>query len=370
MAMSQPGSDSAASLEAVDTQLERLAEAYVADGFTYRIRAEQMIGAADTMLLVAIGIALVAAVIVAAALRQAIIPPLQRAVAVADAIAGGKLDNNTVAAGRSETAHLLNALGAMQAALVAGIEARERDQAALLRQERLSVMGQLTATVAHELRNPLSAIRNTMHVIEDATVRSGLTLARPLARIERSILRCDRLISDLLDFARSRELRRETVALDSWLGNMLDDQPMPEHVSLERRFDAATAKIAIDCERFYRAILNLVENSLQAMGEQAGAEGKITVATVVAESAVITIEDSGPGIAPEVLPKIFEPLFSTKGFGSGLGLPTVKQIVENHGGTIRITSKPGRGTTARIELPLADDSAALHTHLATSLALH
>ena len=233
--------------------------------------------------------------------------------------------------------------------------ARALAEAALLKQERLSVLGQMTATVAHELRNPLSAIRNTVYAIRAALDGKDLDLARPMERIERSILRCDHIITDLLDYSHVREVNRLPVRLDAWLAKTLEEQRPPADIVLVCRLAAPTAVVALDSERFRRVIINLVENACQAIGQSEDAlpQRTISVATLATSMAEIVIEDSGPGIDPAILPRIFEPLFSTKRFGTGLGLPTVRQIVEQHGGTIDITSERGCGTSVQIKLPLA-----------------
>jgi len=229
----------------------------------------------------------------------------------------------------------------------------------LLRKERLATLGQLTATVSHELRNPLGVIRNTMFTITEAVQASGLKLERALARIERSIGRCDAIITDLLDYTRIRELRRDQYSVDSWLGDVLDEQKLPESIELVRDFAAGDRTVSFDADRFRRVIINLVDNAAQAIegGRDQmppGALQRITVRSRIAGDRLeVDIDDSGPGIPPDVFKRIFEPLFSTKGFGVGLGLPTVKQIMEHHGGGIELISEPGRGTRALIWLPLA-----------------
>jgi PAS domain S-box-containing protein len=228
-------------------------------------------------------------------------------------------------------------------------------QEELLRSERLSVLGQLTATVAHELRNPLSAIRNSVYAIRELVAGKGLPLDRPLTRIERSIARCDGIVTDLLDYARSRQLSSVPQALDQWLGEILDEQKLPEHVKLVRDLVAPDVVAAFDPDRLRRVVVNLIENAAQSVpeSERENRVLEISVGTrKLAESVEISIRDNGAGIAPDVLPRIFEPLFSTKSFGTGLGLPTVKQIVEQHGGQIELTSELGVGTRAVVRLPL------------------
>ena len=122
---------------------------------------------------------------------------------------------------------------------------------------------------------------------------------------------------------------------------------------LELRLNAPDAHVALDQERFRRVLINLIDNSAQAMQDNEGRDRRITVSTIKSTAFEIVVEDTGAGISPEILPKIFEPLFSTKSIGTGLGLPTVKQIVEQHGGSISVASVVGRGTSVRICLPYA-----------------
>jgi signal transduction histidine kinase len=225
---------------------------------------------------------------------------------------------------------------------------------ALLGKERLATLGQLTATVAHELRNPLSAIRNTMVVVQEAVRGAGLDLERPLGRVERGIKRCDGIIADLLDYTRSRALARTSAMADGWLLDVLHEQQLPPGIRLVPRPGAPDCKISIDVERMRRVVINLIENAAQAMAEPSpqGEQRQIIVTTAAsATSYELVVEDTGPGIPPDVLPKVFEPLFSTKSFGTGLGLPTVKQIVEQHEGSVELTSAPGTGTRVTIRLP-------------------
>lgn len=224
----------------------------------------------------------------------------------------------------------------------------------LVQKERLSALGQLTATVAHELRNPLSSIRNSLYAIRTAVGNVGLDLERQIGRGERSVARCDRIIGDLLDFTRVCELRCSNVIADRWLDEVLGDQPIPADVQLIKKLAAPDHRIALDTDRMRQVIVNLVENAVHAVSDPARREngGAITVASrSLATHYEIVVEDTGVGIPAELLPRIFEPLFSTKAFGTGLGLPTVKKIVEQHGGAIDFASKVGIGTTVSIRIP-------------------
>jgi signal transduction histidine kinase len=232
--------------------------------------------------------------------------------------------------------------------------ARLAAETELLKSERLSVLGQLTATVAHELRNPLSAIRNTLFNVRQLATNAGVKLDRPIARMERSIERCDRIISDLLEVTRNRELNRADLCADRWLADILAEQTIRKPIVLSTELGAPGAVVAADSDRLRRVVINLVDNAAQALAETPGDRAKrLTVRTTVSDrELVLMVEDTGPGIPPENLSRIFEPLFSTKSFGTGLGLPTVKQIVKQHDGIISVDSEVGRGTCVTIRLPL------------------
>jgi PAS domain S-box-containing protein len=226
-------------------------------------------------------------------------------------------------------------------------------QAELVRKERLSALGQLTATVAHEIRNPLGTVRTAVFAIGDAVERDQLgrvERARQLA--ERNILRCDRIISELLDYTRERALNLEPVHVDVWLDGLLDELQIPAGIVCAKELSAG-AQIPLDREQLRRAMINVVENAVDALQDEGAAGNKLTVSTRIAgERLEIQVSDTGCGIPADEMDKVFEPLFSTKSFGVGLGLPIVRNIMEQHGGGIEIQSGPGQGATVVLWLPL------------------
>lgn len=229
--------------------------------------------------------------------------------------------------------------------------ALEKAQSDLLRKERLATLGQLIGTVSHEIRNPLGTIRGSVFSIGQLLKKQDYSrIETVLVRAERNIVRCDRIIEELLDFTRTRRLEQQVTALDGWLSDLLEDISFDGEVDCDRQFNA-DAMIRIDREQFRRAMLNLINNATQAMEHQTNKHLRIATSRVGRE-ALIEITDQGSGIAPEHMEKIFEPLFSTKGFGVGLGIPIIKDIVDAHGGRLKYESAVGKGTTVRIWLPV------------------
>ncbi len=234
-------------------------------------------------------------------------------------------------------------------------------QDALVRNERLAALGQLTGAVAHELRNPLGAIATSFDVIQNKCEAAKLGLDRALGRAERNIKRCDDLISELLDFTRTKLLQPEPTVVDAWLSDLLDEQQIPENITLNTDLNAEGAAVVFDREQIRRAVINLVDNACQAMaidgdrdgtGNGAGNGKQLTVATRRTDGRIeIEIADTGQGIPEDDLTKVLEPLFTTKPCGTGLGLAIVQRIMERHSGGLEITSEKRRGTRARLWLP-------------------
>ncbi len=234
-------------------------------------------------------------------------------------------------------------------------------QEKLVEQGRRATLDRLTATVSHELRNPLSAIRNTIYTIGEAARAAALPIERPLDRVSRSIERCENIIAQLVEYSQIREPQRSAVTVDAWLAAVLDEKRIADGIALIRDFGVGAQPVSLDADLLRRVIVHLIDNAVQAIEAARGdaPDGRpyriLVRSRRVRDRLEIEIGDNGPGIAPEVLPLIFEPLFSTKGFGVGLGLPLVKQILDHHGGGIEVLSEPGRGTRAIFWLPGAEE---------------
>ena len=232
----------------------------------------------------------------------------------------------------------------------------EAAQQELVQKGRLAVLGQLTATVSHEIRNPLGTVANSLYLLKDSL--SGdehAHLARPLILAERNVERCDGIISDLLDFSRQRKIEKEPLNIDAWLTELLGELSFPDEVQ-QRRDLTSQAIVLADSERLRRAIVNVITNALQALDEISHAGKTLDIQTrIVCARCEIIVRDNGPGMSDEVLARIFEPMFSTKNFGVGLGVPIIKNIIEGHGGEVQYHSNSGKGTTVIMWLPLESD---------------
>jgi signal transduction histidine kinase len=229
----------------------------------------------------------------------------------------------------------------------------------MVRKGKLAQLGQLTATVAHEIRNPLGAVRTASFLIERKVKDKGLGLETQLQRINNGIKRCDTIITELLDFARSRSLNLESVTIDGWVRATVEEEQkaFPSLVQIALQLDLGDACAAIDTGRMRRVLINLLSNASEAMVGR-GADivtvaPRIQVTTRRAGANIeIEVADNGPGISAENLKKIFEPLFTTKSFGVGLGLPAVEQILEQHGGGLRVASTLGEGARMTAWFPI------------------
>jgi signal transduction histidine kinase len=227
-----------------------------------------------------------------------------------------------------------------------------RVQTAMVQHERLSTLGKLTATVSHELRNPMAAIRNSLFLIREFAGNRE-KIASNVERAERSIARCDNIIGDLLEYTRHQNLSPQLLCLQTLVRDTLAEQKLPPEIKVKNDLRGSEAKAMIDPDRFQRVVINLVQNAAEAIATSKRF-GEIRVQTgVIGNDVFLEVADNGPGITPDILEKIWEPLFTTKNFGAGLGLPTAKRLVEQHAGKMTVTSRPGAGASFLVTLPRA-----------------
>ena len=230
---------------------------------------------------------------------------------------------------------------------------------------KMAQLGQLTATVAHELRNPLSVVRTGAYMVKRGLSASGVNLDKHLTRIDSGVLRCDNIISQLLDFARVNKPDLAVTHVDDWLAAAIEEEAtkLPSAIEVKCTLGLEDLKVAFDADRMRRVITNILSNASEAMvgkdGMRAVAQTHsptIQVATRLQPHGVeIIITDNGPGMSDEVLAKIRDPLFTTKSFGTGLGLPAVEQVLKLHGGGLDIWSRPGEGARFTAWFPVVHE---------------
>jgi two-component system sensor histidine kinase PilS (NtrC family) len=244
----------------------------------------------------------------------------------------------------------------------------------LRRSERLAAVGELSAHIAHEIRNPLAAISGSVQILQKMPVGQGEEARRLMDIALRETLRLDRLIADFLIYARPAPLRLERVSLATAIDETLEavEASRPARVSIERDVDARLA-VQADPGKLRQLLWNLVINACQAMPEggrlrvsasarrEPSAQGSAGAGRMEAEAkpagAEIAVMDQGVGIAEEALEHVFDPFFTTKPDGSGLGLAIVHRVVSEHGGSVRIERRRAPwSTVVRVWLPAAEVS--------------
>jgi signal transduction histidine kinase len=253
----------------------------------------------------------------------------------------------------TETQRELSAHKADLESLVEQRTAELRDaQAGLLERERLATMGQIIASVSHELLNPLGTISASLHVISESTDRDPETIARAVARTRRNIDRCVRIIDDLGDYSAELTPQATRFELSGLLRSVGGELTPPDAVQLHIQ-PAPDIWLRADPQLLRKAVSHLLRNACQA-SEAAGdaAAGPISLTCCRHDDEVrITVSDRAGGIPDDELEQVFAPLYSTRAFGSGLGLTIARRIVERHGGRLDLRSRSGTGVDVTIVLP-------------------
>jgi len=229
--------------------------------------------------------------------------------------------------------------------------ANEESREYTLRQEQLQAAGRLAAEIAHQLKNPLGIINNAAYTLQK-TVKEGKTITQQIRIIREEVERSDRIITELMGYARLSEGQVEKLDITEELDRAID-QVFPVavkyDVAIKRNYGAALPPILAQRGHLSEAFVNLLQNAREAMNGR----GEIEVGAQYGDdySVVVTIKDNGPGIPPDKLGKIFEAYFSTKEKGTGLGLAIVKHNTELYHGTVEVQSEPGKGACFIVRLP-------------------
>lgn len=220
----------------------------------------------------------------------------------------------------------------------------------LRRADRLSALGELSAGMAHEIRNPLGSIRGAAEILKD-DYGPGEPKAEFVQILLKETDRLNGIVQEFLDFARPKPPELQETDLNEVLLSVLTltaQQARKAGITVERRLDPAVGKRRVDGELLKQAFLNLVLNAIQAMPQG----GTLSVSSGVREGSVeVTVADTGVGIPPENRQKLFSPFFTTKKDGTGLGLAITYRIIQNHRGTIDVEDGAEAGTLFRVRIP-------------------
>ena len=235
---------------------------------------------------------------------------------------------------------------------------------------RMAELGAMTSGLAHEIKNPLSTIALNAQLLGEAIDELDVEepdrgrLVRRAASLGREVERLRAILGDFLDYAGEIRLHRQPTDLNDVVGELVDFfLPQAERQGVRLRSDLPGEPViaAIDVGQVKQAVLNLMLNATQAMSTAAdrGTQAELIMRTerVVdedhVEHAVLHVTDTGPGMDPQTVARIFEPYFTTRSGGTGLGLPTARRLVEQHGGRIDVHSEPGRGTDFALYFPVS-----------------
>ncbi|QEM69079.1 hypothetical protein FO488_13525 [Geobacter sp. FeAm09] len=278
-------------------------------------------------------------------LRRAVINPLKAVVGYALKVGAGGAEKAAIGAAGfyGELDNLRRSIEDMTHAL---LEAQEQ----LVRKEKLAILGQLAGSVGHELRNPLGVMNNAVYFLKTVQPEADDTVKEYLEIIKKEIDTSLCIITDLLDFARTRKPRIEAVAVRHLVDEALQRCAVPENISLRIALPDTLPALRVDPLQIGQVLYNLITNAIQAMPD--GGTIEILALKLPASSTMkISIIDSGDGIPPERVAKLFQPLYTTKARGIGLGLTLCRNLSEANGGTIEVASLVGRGTTFAVTLP-------------------
>jgi signal transduction histidine kinase len=300
------------------------------------------------LVILIIGLALLM-IVVGLVLSRRVAQPLRQMEESVNAVSSGMRDKLALHSADREIVSIVNAINH----LLRELDIRQKH---LLRSEKLTSLGTMLSGVAHELNNPLSNIWTTCQLLLEELGETDIEAQRELLlRIDQQGERARNIVRTLLDFARDSGFRKEVVVLATLVEQSLvflkGEVPTTAAIVTEIPGDIA---LTAGRQRLQQALLNLLKNAVDAIG--AAGEVRLVARRVPEDSGVeIIVSDNGAGIAPAILPRIFDPFFTTKdvGKGMGLGLFVVHQIVEEHDGSISVSSQSGTGTVFRILLPVS-----------------
>jgi signal transduction histidine kinase len=226
-------------------------------------------------------------------------------------------------------------------------------QQQLVRQEKLAVLGELAGSVGHELLNPLGVISNAVYFLKVVQPDADNKVKEYLDLIENHIRISDKIVNDLLDFTWTKPAERRAVSISNALQQALEYSPAPRNVQVTLDLPADLPPVYADPKHVMKILGNLILNAYQAMAAKGGLLTLSARVDAPRGMVCVDVRDTGVGIAPENMQKLFEPLFTTKVKGIGLGLAVCKKLLEANSGSIEVQSEPGVGSMFSVYIPLA-----------------
>lgn len=314
-----------------------------------RTRILEIITSLKTQLLISMILFVISGVMLTIVVSRKILTPLRVIENTTLRIARGDFRPLPVLETRDETQQVVEAFNRMVAEL-------EKRQDQLVQSKKMSSLGILTAGIAHQLNNPLNNISTSCQIVlEELAEGDKVFLKKMLTNIEQEVHRARDIVKGLLEFSRVRDFAIKPFALGEVVQRAvkLISSQLPPDIDIVNEVPPHIV-VPVDAQRMQEVFINLLMNAVQAITEPPG-QIRLTAAEDSAKGdVVIVVEDTGAGIPPETLERIFDPFFSTKevGVGTGLGLSIVYGIIEKHRGAISVESRPGQGTRVIIRLPL------------------
>ncbi|WP_455277875.1 sensor histidine kinase [[Eubacterium] cellulosolvens] len=226
---------------------------------------------------------------------------------------------------------------------------REEMQEQMVRQEKLVVLGQLAGGVGHELRNPLGAIKNAVYFLNMVLEKPEPEVKESLEILDKEVVRSEIIISSLLDFARTKPPKKRKININERIRESLSHIAVPDNVKVNDQLNDTLPTVLVDPDQLDRVFENITLNAVQAMPD--GGELTLKSELASAEWVTVSITDTGVGISEDKMKKLFEPLFTTKAKGIGLGLAVSRTLTEANGGEITAHSEVGKGSTFTVKLP-------------------
>ena len=220
------------------------------------------------------------------------------------------------------------------------------------------MLGELAGGIAHELRNPLGAIKNTVYFLNMILEHPDGEINDSLQILGKEVGNCERIISSILQFARPKRPARRKVDLRALVGTALASLEISGNIDVVNHMDRTLPAIFADREQLSIVFSNIALNAVQAMPE--GGRLEVTSRYQSADRVAVSLSDTGPGIPKENVDRLFEPLFTTKAKGIGLGLAVAKALAEAHGGTIEAQGHEPKGATFTVTLPVRQKEAKEH----------